>query len=194
MNVYDFDGTIYRGDSTVDFYLFCLRRHPAILRYLPRQAGGAALHALGRLSKREMKERFFSFLRGLPAVEEDLERFWRENRQKLMPWYSAQRLEDDVIISASPEFLLEGACRELGVRRLIASRVDPRTGAFLGENCRGEEKVRRFRQAFPDGEIGAFYSDGGSDLPLARLAEHACRVRGTRIGPWAGSEEHTHDH
>lgn len=26
MNVYDFDETIYDGDSTVDFYKYCLRR------------------------------------------------------------------------------------------------------------------------------------------------------------------------
>lgn len=26
MNVYDFDGTVYAGDSTVDFYFFCLRK------------------------------------------------------------------------------------------------------------------------------------------------------------------------
>ena len=25
MNVYDFDQTIYHGDSTVDFYLYCVR-------------------------------------------------------------------------------------------------------------------------------------------------------------------------
>ena len=26
IDVYDFDGTLYDGDSTVDFVLFCLRR------------------------------------------------------------------------------------------------------------------------------------------------------------------------
>ena len=24
VNIYDFDGTIYDGDSTLDFYMFCL--------------------------------------------------------------------------------------------------------------------------------------------------------------------------
>lgn len=37
MNVYDFDKTIYAGDSTIDFYLFCLKRQPAILQ-LPSNA------------------------------------------------------------------------------------------------------------------------------------------------------------
>ena len=31
IDVYDFDGTIYDGDSTVDFTRFCLRRHPGVL-------------------------------------------------------------------------------------------------------------------------------------------------------------------
>lgn len=28
MHAYDFDGTIYDGDSTVDFYLYSLCKHP----------------------------------------------------------------------------------------------------------------------------------------------------------------------
>ena len=34
MNVYDFDKTIYDGDSTADFYLFSLGRHKKILTLL----------------------------------------------------------------------------------------------------------------------------------------------------------------
>ena len=41
IDVYDFDGTIYDGDSTVDFTRFCLRRHPAVLAGL----AGAGLTA-----------------------------------------------------------------------------------------------------------------------------------------------------
>ena len=32
MNVYDFDKTIYDGDSSVDFYKFSLKRHPKLAR------------------------------------------------------------------------------------------------------------------------------------------------------------------
>ena len=31
IDVYDFDGTIYDGDSSVDFFLFCLRRNKKII-------------------------------------------------------------------------------------------------------------------------------------------------------------------
>ena len=43
IDVYDFDGTIYDGDSTVDFTRFCLRRHPAVLAGLPRFIGTSVL-------------------------------------------------------------------------------------------------------------------------------------------------------
>ena len=35
MNVFDFDETIYRGDSTRDFVIFCMKRHKKALLYLP---------------------------------------------------------------------------------------------------------------------------------------------------------------
>lgn len=42
IDVYDFDGTIYDGDSTVDFTRFCLRRHPGVLAGLPKLLGTIA--------------------------------------------------------------------------------------------------------------------------------------------------------
>ena len=35
MNAYDFDDTIYRGDSSLHFSVFYLRREPGLVRYLP---------------------------------------------------------------------------------------------------------------------------------------------------------------
>ena len=34
MNVYDFDNTIYDGESVFDFYLYSVRRQPKLIRYL----------------------------------------------------------------------------------------------------------------------------------------------------------------
>ena len=98
-------------------------------------------------------------------------------------WYQAQRREDDVIVSASPEFLLAPIAAQLGAR-LIASRVDPFTGQYDGENCHGAEKVRRFQAEFGAAQPDAFYSDSLSDAPMARLATRAYLVRGERVLPW----------
>lgn len=182
MNVYDFDGTIYDGDSTVDFYRFALKRHPGLIRYLPKQAWGAALYAFKRIDKTAMKQYFFSFLNGIHTQQIATE-FWECHERKLMPWYLAQQAPEDVVISASPEFLLEPICRKRNIR-LLASRVDPRTGVFQGENCRGEEKCKRFRQAFPGEAIQCFYSDSLSDAPMANIAQQAFLVRKGTPRPW----------
>lgn len=173
MNVYDFDGTIYNGDSTVDFYLYCIKRHPGLLRYLPRQGWAMVRYRLHRLSKTQMKEQFYSFLKGLENADEEVRTFWVLHKKKIAAWYMEKQEKDDVVISASPEFLLKAVCEELGICNLIASRVDSRTGVYEGENCWGAEKVTRFRQKYADAEIDEFYTDSRSDRRMAMLASQA---------------------
>ncbi len=188
MNVYDFDKTIYDGDSTVHFWLFYSRRHPGVfVRCLPRLVKGAVLYVFGRIPKEDWKERFFSFLNYLPSNETMVSSFWEIHFAKIKKWYLDQKQDSDVIISASPVFLLEPVSKRLGVS-LIATEVDPRTGRFSGRNCSGEEKVRRFRQVYPDGRIDEFYSDSKKDLPMAGLAARAFFVRGNEIRPWTPEE------
>ena len=173
MNVYDFDDTIFRGDSTRAFWAYCLKRAPGLARFLPRQCAAAVRYALGRTAKEAFKEAFFSFLQGVPDADAWAEDFWRTHERRFRPWYLAQKQPDDLVVSASPEFLLAPACRRLGIRPPIASRVDARTGRYTGLNCKGAEKVSRFREQYPDAEIGQFYSDSRSDAPLAHLARRA---------------------
>ena len=183
MNVYDFDGTIFKGDSTAAFYLYSLRRHPLLVRFFPRQAKGLILYVLKKIDKTAFKEYFYSFLKGIDAPSE-VTRFWDCSESRIYAWYKAQQQADDVIISASPEFLLKPICTRLGIRHLLASRVDARTGLYSGINCRDHEKVRRFREIFGDAPIDCFYSDSEADLPLARLAAKAFFARRGIIRPW----------
>lgn len=187
MNVYDFDGTIYNGDSTVDFFLYALGRKPALIRYVPKQLWGFALYGAKRIGKTELKEYFFCFLSGINAVEL-AELFWDQNQDRIYRWYLRQRQPDDIIISASAEFLLAPICQRLGIRRLIASKVNPKTGAFSGENCRGGEKVRRLKDEYQITHIHGFYSDSRSDLPLASIAHRAYLVEKGRLREWKPQE------
>lgn len=183
MNVYDFDGTIYKGDSAVDLYWFALKREPQVLRCLPKQLLGFFLYAQGKISKTDMKSCYFSFLSVL-CGESLIREFWRKNRKKIYLWYQEQQAADDVVISASPDFLLEPVCRELGIRNLIASKADIKTGVFQSENCYGEEKVRRFRGIFENDPIDSFYSDSLSDAPMARTAQRAFLVKKGKAIHW----------
>ena len=144
MNVYDFDQTIYDGDSTVDFYFFCLRAKPSIIFCFPLI--GAVSLICDRRHKFDFKERFYRFLHKFNDIDGMIDRFWSTHIQKIKPWYIAKHKNDDVVISASPEFLLQPACHQLGISALMASVVDKKTGQYTGENCWGEEKVRRFRE------------------------------------------------
>lgn len=183
MRVFDFDGTLYRGDSTLDFYLFCLRRQPHLIAWIPFQ-GCQMLRALfGRRGRTAVKEGFYSFLRHIRSTEEFVESFWRLQEGKLNCCL-VERIEGgDVVVSASPGFLLRPLCDARGWE-LIASEVDPQTGACLSPNCRGEEKVRRFREKFPWQEVSEFYSDSRSDAALASLSDRSFLVRGSKLLPF----------
>ena len=184
MNVYDFDNTILRGDSTARFCAYCLRHYPAIWIDLPGQAVNALLFGLKIRKKQAFKQRLLSFLRRIDDVDAAVEDFWKTNFNRIKPFYRETRRPDDVVISASPEFLIAPACARLGIKTVMGSPVDRRTGIFSGPNCHGHEKVRRFREIYPDAQIDTFYSDSHSDDPLARLAKRAILVKGNRLLPW----------
>lgn len=187
MNCYDFDKTIYKSDSSCDFYVYCLWHYPKILRHLPAQMMAfIRYYGLHRGSKTQMKEVFYRYFQDIPDMEAALSDFWAKHLQKIRPFYLSQQQEEDVIISASPEFFLKPACDRLGICHLIASRVDAKTGQYVGKNCHGAEKVKRFLSQFPDGRAEAFYSDSLSDTPMAALAEKAFLIQGKKIVDWPG--------
>ena len=184
MNVYDFDKTIYKNDSTTEFFLFSIKRHPKIIIHLPAIAFGAIkYYVFKKGSKTQMKSNIMRFVKAID-YEKDIADFWNKNQHKIKTFYNAQQKEDDIIISASPAFILEPICKKLGIMHLICSNVDIKTGKYIGENCHGKEKVLRFREAFGDAVIDNFYSDSYNDSPLAEIAQNAFMIKGEEISPW----------
>lgn len=184
MNVYDFDNTIFRGDSTARFLVYLIKRRPALAPRAVTWAWAGLLYAAGRIDKTTMKSRIYRVFAGVRDIDGEVAGFWRLNGDRIKEFYMRGRRPDDIIISASPEFLLRDECARLGVGLLIASRVDPATGAYDGLNCHGAEKVRRLALLRPEAVIDEFYSDSLSDAPLARLAARAYMVRGDELSPW----------
>lgn len=184
MNAYDFDKTIYINDSTADFYLYCIKRKPSLILTVFNTAFSAIRFYVFKIgSKTEFKERMYSFFKQVNAPTL-VDEFWDKKISGIKQFYLANHKEDDVVISASPEFLLKPICQRLGIKHLIASKVDPITGKYDGENCHGKEKVRRFYECFPDGKIECFYSDSHSDDPLAQIAEKSYLVNKNNITSW----------
>ncbi len=185
MNVYDFDKTIYRGDSTMRFIFFLLARQPRLLKYVPAFSVNALLFITGKRKKQDFKERMFrAFFGHAENIDLMLAAFWKKNVSRVFDWYSAMQREDDVIISASPVEIVRPCCEMLGIKYIMGSPVDMKTGIYSGPNCHGEEKVRRFREAFPGAEIENFYSDSHSDDPMARIAKKSWMVKGESLSVW----------
>ncbi len=184
MNAYDFDKTIYDGDSTADFYMFCLKKHKSIILLAPSLlCAFFRFYVFRRGTKTEFKEKMYRFLTKC-NTEKDVAEFWEKSCGKIKDFYIKQKKSDDVIISASPEFLLAPICKKLEIKHLIASKVDSKSGKYSGVNCHGKEKVRRFYEEFSDGEIDKFYSDSFSDTPMAEISKKAFLVNGNKITEW----------
>lgn len=181
---YDFDNTVYHGDSSTHFTLWCLRRYPKTLLHLPAMAWWGLLFGLHLCPKTTFKSHLFGYLRYLPDTSRAVSLFWQGHRKNLKAWYLKKNHENDVILSASPEFLLGPICGELGVKKLICTQMDPRTGVIQGENCWGPEKVRRLGEVYTDYHILEFYSDSRSDTPLAQLADQSFLVKGDELLAW----------
>ena len=184
MNVYDFDRTICRFDSSTRFFRFCLRRMPCrVLRVLPGAFRAFLRYRRGGVSAKALKEKLFSFLRDEAETEALVRDFWQRGGKGIQDWYLRQRRGDDLIVSASPEFLLRPVAEKLGFR-LIGTRMDAASGRIEGENCHDGQKVLRLRERFPNAAIEDFYSDSLSDAPLAALAGRAFLVSGSRLTRW----------
>ena len=182
MNGYDFDRTIYDGDCFADFYFYCLLRRPYIVLILPYQLILCLLYLVHILNRKTFKQSFHHYLVFVFGKKKLIDRFWLKYIKKIKPWYLKQKREDDVIISASPEFFLRPACDMLGVKNLIATRMDIRTGHIKGDNCYKDSKVDRFREMFGnDARLEGFYSDSKSDIPMMMLADKKFFVFGNVI-------------
>ena len=184
MNVYDFDKTIYYGDSTADFYLFCLKRHKKILTLAPSLLEAfLKFYVFKKGTKTDFKEKMYRFLTYCDT-EKDVNDFWKEYIGNIKPFYLEQKKKKKKKKTTSPEFLLKPVCKRLKIKNLMASKVDMHSGKYSGVNCHGKEKVKRFYEAFPDGKIDNFYSDSYSDSPLAEIAEKAFMVDGDKVEGW----------
>ena len=184
MNVYDFDQTIFYPDSSYCFVMYCLRHYPrAVLHALPATCYMGAAHLMGKASTQKLKEKVFSFLPRLDDVEGIVQEFWVQHEANVEPWYLEQKRDDDLIISASPDFLLRPAAEKLGVA-LIATPMNPYTGKIMGKNCHDREKVRRFLEHYDRDSVENFYSDSLSDSPMAELADRAWMVKDHLCFPW----------
>ena len=178
---YDFDKTIYGGDSTTNFFIYMVLTRPFLILFLPWFLCVFALYGLKIIGKKRFKELVFFFV---PLYGEKIRKivkvFWKRNEKKIFKWYRAQKKTSDVIISASLKFIVEPMAEKLGAT-LIATEYDVKTGKIIGENCYGDAKRVAFLKRFPEKKLTAFYSDSMSDFPMMKLAGRGFMVNGEKV-------------
>ena len=185
MNVFDFDNTIYDGESVLDMFFFYLVRNPWLVKHLGAVLKAFKRYKKGDISLAEALERY------APLVEKDILRivdfdndpqvFWDGHMRKIKPLYAELRSDDDLIITASPDFSMEEITKRLGIKHFLASKINKTTGRIEFANLR-ENKIKAFMEEYGNAEIENFYTDSpDNDAVLVERAKHAFEVRGNEV-------------
>lgn len=182
MNIYDFDGTIYDGDSSIDFFKYSIHRNKKCLLILPKFFISIILYLIKVKDKEYFKSCFYSFVKYFDNIDELIEDFYNTHKSKIKEFYLRQKEPTDIIISAGAEFIIEPFAKNLNFK-LIGTKVNKKTGELESKNCHDKEKVNKLK------EIGItscknFYSDSKSDLPLTLIAKNSYKVKGEEITKW----------
>lgn len=178
-DIYDFDKTVFPKDSGSTFAIYCILHNPYLFLLLPFYLIMGILLALHIIKLDTFKKHIFCFVRFI-NLEKSVNKFWDKYEKLIYNWFLKENRERTaVVISASPDFLLKEIQKRLDFEYLICTKHNPKTGTLLENNCRGEEKVRRFREAFSNDSITVkcVYSDSiKNDKPIFSLGERCFHV------------------
>ncbi|WP_458629087.1 HAD-IB family hydrolase [Winogradskyella sp. PC D3.3] len=183
---FDFDGTLTKKDSFVEFIKFSKGRFRFYLN-LPFIGVVWYLSKLKLIKTHYAKEFIFSsFFKGISLIEFDkycvdfiseIDKNLRDDAKTVIQSHLIQH-NDVLIVSASIENWIRPWAMANGINTIVATKVEidssgKLTGKFASENCIGKEKVNRLLSVFPDRESYylTVYGDSNGDKALMRLAD-----------------------
>lgn len=185
MRVFDFDNTIYDGESGMDIFLYYLKRDPkGVAKFVPKFMEGFLKYKRHVITIDEVKTEYASYIKEyferIENIYDDFENFWDINMKNIKSFYPKIQKEDDVVLSACPYCLLSVATKRLGIKNVIATDLNPETGE-IGEICYHDNKVKMFRERYGDVEIDEFYTDSMSDKPMMDISKTVFLVDGDKL-------------
>jgi len=188
LGIFDIDYTITRKESMTEFYKFMLKKKPKLVKHLPSIFVTGLLYINDKIELKKAKESFASFVEGIhqDEMQQLVKEFYEKRLSKLfykdaLDMIKKLKREGYLIylISASPEFYLREFYNIPEVDMVIGTKYrikDQYHTCFIdGENCKGEEKVKRLMEVLKekklevDFENSYMFSDSLSDLPLFNL-------------------------
>lgn len=181
VNVYDFDKTIYDGRSCVDFFFFCLKKYPKLIKYAIRNLYDLYKIEHNLLDLEKTKVNYCDFFNEVKDIQKVIEEFWNKYECKIKTWYLDQKSEDDIIVTASPDFLIEPICKRLNLKNYIATTVDIKNGNII-KLCFKKNKKILFKEKYSNVSVKACYTDNlEHDKELLSLAKEKYLVKKDKI-------------
>ena len=188
MNVYDFDDTIYDGESAFDFFLEYIKVNPSLVKLLPKAINSILNYKAGKITNEQFLKDYSPLVKKYYCEydkwDEFTEKFWNEHMNKIRSFYFRTRRPDDCIVTASPELTVKEIAKRLGIHNYVCSIVNDE--GEITRLCMREKKEGYFREAFPDAVIEDFYTDSiSNDGFFAKSAKRVFLVEGeciTQIG------------
>lgn len=185
MIVYDFDNTIYDGESGFDIFMFYLKKDPKeIVKFIPKFGEAFIRYKKGTINAdaviNEYGDLLCSYCKKIKNIESDVKEFWDENEKKIKSFYAKIQTPDDVVVSACPEFMLSEICRRIGIKNYIGSIVNEKTGEIT-RVCYKQNKIKAYHDTYGDTPIDDFYTDSMSDKPMMDISSNVYLVSGDRI-------------
>lgn len=184
MNVYDFDNTIYDGETAFDFFIMCMKKHPSLIKLLPLITVKLVKYKRCKIGIDEFElfvEKYaYRVIKIIGNMDDAVKAFWDKNMKKIKPYYLKQRKNDDLIVSATAGFLLSEFSKRMGGIEYISSEIDINTGK-IKRLCFRKNKAEILKNEYPDIKIDEFFTDSMNDKPIIDMANKAYLVKGNRV-------------
>ena len=179
MKVFDFDNTIYNGESLLDFYNYFAEKKEKLQKYRPIVNRVFTLYKHNMLPMGLFKKLVDKYKGEVDTktldVDKYINEFWKEHKDNLNKEILDKIGKDDVIISANFDIMINPIKDKLKTKHIYTSIADieKKEIIFL---CYKENKVKKFREIYKDAMIDELYTDSYADKPLMQIAKKVFMV------------------
>ena len=185
--IFDIDYTITRKETLMEFFKYLVSKDIKNIKFLPRALYSGLMYGIKVYDEKRVKECFLKFIENIDETElAKLTKSFYDERLSTILYKDAVdmiKLKNEgymvILISASPEFYIKEFYAIKEVDLIIGTKFIFENGKFVrkmsGNNCKGEEKVKRLEKVLKEKNIKAdfknsyMFSDSLSDKPLLDL-------------------------
>ena len=165
--IFDIDYTITKKETLMELFKYTVKNKKTNIRFLPRAVYCGLMYLINVYDEKKVKETFLKFIDKIK--EEDLsvlvKNFYNDRLKNILYKDAVDMMKklknegyDIYLISASPEFYVKEFYAIKEVDKIIGTKFKFDNGVFSrkmdGENCKGEEKVKRLKSYLKENNIG----------------------------------------